>query len=108
MSKKFKRQESVRHLKLGKRKKKLRSWRKPKGRDSKMRLKRKGYATKVSIGFKSKPTPQPILVHNIKDLASLDKKSIIVLAKVGAKKKIEIMNQAREMNLKITNVGGQK
>ena len=41
MKKKFLRRDSVRFSKIGKNRKKIQKWRKPKGRDSKMRLKRK-------------------------------------------------------------------
>jgi len=108
MSQGFKRQESVRHLKLGKRKKKLRVWRRPKGRDSKMRLKRKSYAKTVSIGYKSKPTPKPALIHNLKELNSMEKKTKIILAKVGAKKKLEIIKAANEKGMQIINLRSSK
>jgi len=107
MAKKFLRRDSVRYSKLGKNRKKLQKWRKPKGRDSKTRLKRKGYPIKVSIGFKSSPKDKkisPILVHNTNDLDKIGKSSLIIIAKVGAKKKMDIIKQAQEKNLEIVNV----
>jgi len=115
MSKEFKRQESGRHSKLGKNRKKLQKWRKPKGRDSKMRLSRKGYSKTVSIGYKSARKESgkinnltPVLIYNLKDLNSLNNKSLAILARVGAKKKLELIKLAQEKNIQILNVGGKK
>jgi len=115
MSKDFVRQDSVRHLKLGKRKKKLRTWRKPKGRDSKMRLSRKSYPKTVSVGYKTQKTQSgkikgmtPVLVHNLNDLKKVDKNSIVILARIGAKKKLEIIKAAQESKIKILNLTGAK
>jgi len=111
MSKEFKRQESVRHLKLGKRKKSLRVWRRPKGRDSKMRLKRKGYPSSPTVGNK---TPRkksgkidnlvPRLVHNVKEAKALPENTIAIIAKIGAKKKLELIKLLNERKIRILNV----
>jgi large subunit ribosomal protein L32e len=115
MSKEFKRQGSTRHSKIGLKRKKLQKWRRPKGRDSKMRLSRKGYSKSVSLGYKSPRKDSgkienltPILVHNVRELNSLDKNSIAILARVGAKKKLEIINEANQKKIRIFNLGGQK
>lgn len=114
MSKNFRRQDSVRHLKLGKKRKKYRTWRKPKGKHSKMRLKRKSYPKIVSIGRRQQNKTAgkisgltPVLVHNIKELSCLDKNSIAILAKVGAKKKLELLKIAQEKNILLLNAGGK-
>ncbi|MBU0467256.1 MAG: eL32 family ribosomal protein [Nanoarchaeota archaeon] len=109
--KKFIRQESKRYSKIGKNRKKLQKWRKPKGRDSKMRLKRKSYSASVSVGYK-KPRKtsgkiqdlQPVLVHNLKELSEMGKNFIAIIARVGAKKKLEIIKHAKEKKIKILNV----
>ncbi len=110
---KFIRQESVVHLRLGKRRKKLQSWRRPKGGDSKMRLKRKSYPFSVSIGYKSpKKTSgliqglKPVLIHNTKELNKLDNNSIAILAKIGNKKRLEIISEAEKKKIKIANING--
>lgn len=107
MSKEFKRQESGRHSRLGMKRKKLQKWRKPKGRDSKMRLNIKNHPKTVSIGYKSPKNkdPTPTLVQNVKQLNNLDKSSTIILAKVGAKKKLELIRAAEEKKIKILNLG---
>ena len=114
MSKEFKRQDSMRHLRLGKKRKSLRKWRRPKGRDSKMRLKRRNYPSSVSIGYRTQRKESgkinglyPVVVHNAKELLSLNKNSIAILGKIGAKKKIELLKLAQEKNIKLLNVGGK-
>jgi large subunit ribosomal protein L32e len=110
-AKKFVRQDSTRYSKLGKKRKKLQNWRKPKGRDSKMRLKRKSYPATVSIGYKTSRKElgkiegkTPVLVYNTKDLEKLGKENVAILAKVGAKKKLEIIKHAEEKKITIINV----
>ena len=85
-TKKFIRQDSSRYSKLGKNRKKLQSWRKPKGRDSKMRLSRKSYPATVSVGYKTSKAQSgkiqgkiPVLVYNTKDLEKLTKEELISL-----------------------------
>ena len=103
--KKFQRRDTVRYSKLGKNRKKLQKWRKPKGRDNKMREKRKGYPKSPSIGYKKPASIKQILVYNLKDLNSVDKKKPVILAKVGAKKKLELIKKASELQLNILNIG---
>ena len=108
---KFIRQDSNRFSKIGKGRKKLQKWRKPKGRDSKMRLKRKSYPTSPTVGHKSpkKETGKikgltPILVSNEKDIQTITKDNIAIVSKrLGAKKKIELIKQIKEKNLNILN-----
>ena len=114
MSKDFARQERVRHLKLGK-KKSVATWRKPKGRDSKMRLMRKSYPASPSVGYKSPRKESgkingkiPVLVYNTKDLEKVGKNSIAILAKIGAKKKLEVIKVATEKKIQILNIKENK
>ena len=111
MSKEFPRQDSMRHLKLGKKGRKR--WRKPKGRHSKMRKRRKSYPKIVLIGYKSpKETSgkinslKPVLIHNFKELLKVKKDEIIILARIGSKKRIELIKSADEKGIKILNIGG--
>ncbi|MBU0907598.1 MAG: eL32 family ribosomal protein [Nanoarchaeota archaeon] len=114
-NKKFIRQETSRYSKIGKNRKKLQRWRKPKGRDSKMRLKRKSYPATVSVGYSRARKEQgkvngklPILVHHVKDLEKITKDNVALLARVGAKKKLEIIKKAEEKKIQILNVKGDK
>ena len=111
MPKKFLRRDISRFSKLGKKRKKLQIWRKPKGRDNKMRLKRKSYPSLVSIGYKTPKKDSgkvngllPVLIHNLKELEALGKDSAAVIAKIGAKKKLELIKKADELKIKILNV----
>ncbi|MDP4039631.1 MAG: eL32 family ribosomal protein [Candidatus Pacearchaeota archaeon] len=111
----FIRRDYKRYSKIGKNRKKLQKWRRPNGRDNKIRENRKGYPTLVKIGFKSPRKTAgrikgllPCRVFNFKDLESAGKDKMIIIGKVGAKKKIEIIKKANEMNLKIFNVVKEK
>lgn len=115
MSKRFFRPESVRFLRLGKKKKKLRKWRRCRGKSNKIRLNRAGYPCAPKVGFK---TPRKEigkikgktlkLVHNLRELEALSKNDAAILARVGAKKKLELMKKADELKITIVNVGGKK
>jgi len=116
MSKKFMRQETHRHLKLGRKRKKARTWRRPKGRDSKMRLQMKSYPSSPTVGYKTKRELAgkingliPKLVHNSTDLSRLTKKNIAIIAKkIGAKKRMEMLDYAREHKIQVLNSGVKK
>lgn len=110
-NKRFIRRSMKRFSKLGNNRRKIQKWRKPKGRDNKMRLKRKSYPATVSIGYSSPRKEHgrvegklPVLVYNTKDLAKITHDNIAVLAKVGAKKKLEIIKMAEEKKIRILNV----
>ena len=71
---KFLRRTSNRYSKLGRKRKKKQVWRKPKGRDNKMREKRRGYPAVVSIGYKKGKHKTQIIINNVKDLEKKMKK----------------------------------
>jgi large subunit ribosomal protein L32e len=97
-----------RDFKLGKRKKKKRVWKKPKGRHNKMREKRKGYPPVVSIGYKNKGRKNIILIENMGDLSKVKNTDVVVLGKIGKKKKLEIIKKALENKIKIRNINSEK
>src|SRR3989344_779726 len=108
MKKKFIRQDSWRYSRIGKNRKKLQKWRKPKGRHSKIREKRFSYPSWPMVGYKGVRKELgkingkiPCLVYNIEDLERANKNSIIIIGKVGAKKKLEIIKKANEKNMQI-------
>jgi len=110
-AKKFIRRDSGRFSKIGKNRKKLQKWRKPKGRDNKMRERRHGYPKVVSVGYKNRKEDFgkingkfPLRVCNIKDLEKAGKDSVIIVGKIGAKKKLEVIKRALEMKLEMVNV----
>ena len=101
---KFLRRDAARYSKFGNGRGKKAKWRKPTGRDNKMREKRKGYQALVSIGFGTTEKPTPITIFNASELAKVNKDSVLLLGKVGKKKQIEIANKAKELGLKFTNM----
>ncbi len=112
---KFIRKEWKRYSKLGRRRKKKQTWRSPKGRHSKTREKRKGYAKIVSIGYKKDRKLRnkingktAIIIHNIKELERVKNGEMAIIGKVGKKKKIEILKKAEEKKILIYNVNVKK
>ena len=115
MVKKFLRRTWSRYSKLGKGRRKKQVWRRPTGRDNKMREKRKGYPIVVSVGYRGETSSRgkiegknPILVKNITELKNIGKDEIIIIGKIGKKKKIELVQKAKEMNFKILNLDSEK
>ncbi len=90
-------------------------WRRPKGKDNPMRLKLKGHPPVVSVGYRTPRVirglhPQglkPVVVHSVRELESLDPSSVIVYigATVGARKRVELINKAKERGFLIANAG---
>lgn len=110
MPKKFLRRTWSRYSKLGKKRKKKQVWRRPTGRDNKMRERRKGYPARVEVGYsKSKKEKglvqgkKPVLIYNIKDLEKIGKDEIVIVGKMGKRKKLGIIKKAKEMKIKIQN-----
>jgi len=97
-----------RYSKLGKRRKKKQVWRRPTGRDNKMRERRRGYPARVNIGYKKPEKEKAIVIVNPKELEKIDKKSIIIVGNIGKKKKIEIVKKAKEMKIEISNLNVKK
>ncbi len=115
MRKKFIRADSFRYSRIGKNRPKLQKWRRPRGKHNKLRLKRAGHSKQPGIGYRKsrKQTGKiknllPVLVHNVKDLQELKKANIVILARVGMKKKFEIIKEAEKLGITIFNFGGRK
>ncbi len=112
--KKFIRQDSFRHFKLGRNRRK-KKWRRPTGRHSKMRKQRKSYPASPTVGYKRirKDIGRinnfiPLLINNLKDLERATKDNIIVVSsRLGARKRMEVIKKADEMKLKIFNIWGK-
>jgi large subunit ribosomal protein L32e len=108
MNKKFLKRGWNRDFKLGKRKRKKRVWKKPKGRHNKMREKRRGYAPIVRIGYKNTSKNKTVIVRNINDLLKIKNNELAILGKIGKRKKIEIIKKAIEKKIKIKNLNLEK
>lgn len=101
---KFLRRDAARYSKFGNGRGKKAKWRKPTGRDNKMREKRKGYQAVVSIGYGTPESASPIIVVNVNELSKLTKENTIIVGKVGERKRLEIVKKAKELGLSLKNV----
>ena len=110
MPKQFKRRTWNRYSKLGKRRKKKQIWRRPTGRDNKMREKRKGYPAVVSLGYRTnnKERKEIVKIYNLKDFEKVQKNDIAVFGNIGKRKKIELAKKAKEMKIEISNLNVEK
>ena len=113
--KKFLRRTWNRYSKLGKRRKKKQVWRSPKGRDNKMREKRRGYPKVVRIGYRASKENRgkirekiPFIVKNLKDFEKIKKENIIIIGNVGKKKKIDIATKAKKEGIEVQNLNLKK
>jgi len=88
-------------------------WRKPRGRDSKLRKKEKskgkipnpGYGAPKSLRGLHPSGFQEVYVQNIKDLEKIDPKKQVgrLSSKIGKKKKEEIIKKAEELKIRLLN-----
>jgi large subunit ribosomal protein L32e len=105
----FIRQESWRYDRLAE------NWRKPKGKDNKMRKQKSGMPALVKVGYRSPKAARGLhpsgyrdsLIHNTNELARLDPKrdAARIAHTVGKKKRIDIINKALELGIKVLNPG---
>jgi len=89
------------------------NWRKPKGIDSHMRKRKKGWPKLVKIGYRGPKAARylhpsgyyDILVHNVAELGKLDQKkdAARIASSVGKKKRKEIVHKAKTMKIKVFN-----
>ncbi len=103
----FIRQESWRYVRVKE------SWRRPRGIDSKMRLKKKGKPPLPNIGYRVPKVVRgrhpsgfiEVLVYNVKELEGIDPKryAIRIASTVGRRKRIEIIKTADKLGIKVLN-----
>ena len=89
------------------------SWRRPKGLHNKLREHVAAKGPRVQVGYGSPKMVrglhpcglQEALVHNVKELETLDPQSVAVriASSVGRKKRLEIEAKAAELGFKILN-----
>jgi len=106
---KFIRQESWRYDRLAE------NWRKPKGKDNKMRKQKSGMPAIVKVGYRGPRVSRGLhpsgytdnLVHNVNELARLDpKKDAARLGHtVGKRKRVGMIAKATELGIKVLNAG---
>lgn len=106
---KFIRQESWRYDRLAE------NWRKPKGKDNKMRKQKAGVPAIVKVGYRGPRDARGLhpsgytdnIVYNVSDLAGLDpKKDAVRMGRtVGTRKRKAIVEEAAKLGLKVLNAG---
>ena len=106
---KFRKSESWKYKRLNS------SWRFPNGIDNKIRHQKKGYPPKVRIGYRNPSTIrglhpsgfEAVIVSSPEEVTLIDRNNqIITISRtIGAKKKLVIVEQAREWAIHITNPG---
>ena len=86
-------------------------WRKPRGRQSKLRLNKAGHRKKPSQGFRTSKQNRHLvsgakvnLVNNLQDLSTLKDATVLLSAKLGLKKKLELLKKAKELHLQVLNI----
>ena len=103
----FKRQESWRYKRVGK------SWRRPRGLDSKMRKRVKGWPKSVAVGYRGPKEARglhpsgyvEVLVRNVDDISGVDPETqaVRIAHTVGERKKVEILARAGDMGIYVLN-----
>jgi len=90
------------------------TWKRPKGMHNKIRHEFDGKPAKVKPGYRGpkavrgmhKSGLNPILVHGLSDLKTLDPKTQgAILARVGGKNKLAILTTCKEKGINVLNVG---
>jgi ribosomal protein L32E len=112
---KFLRHTAHKYSKLGLRRKKKQIWRRPTGRDNKMREQRRGHPAIVAIGYSTDKKEKgkvekriPVIVRNVQQIEKIQKNQIAILGNVGKKKKIEIVKKAKELKIEIYKLNIEK
>lgn len=89
-------------------------WRRPKGIDNKIRMKRKGYPPIVNVGYRGPRSVRGIhpsgfievIVHNPEELSKVnpETQAIRIASTVGVRKRIEIIREAVRRGIRVLNV----
>ena len=89
------------------------TWRRPKGRHSKMRVEERGrgripkpgYGSPASVRGLNRQGFIEVRVSNPKELASLnpDTQSAVISSTVGGKKRLDMIKKAQELGITVTN-----
>lgn len=98
MSKRFKSQDYFRYPRLGKK------WRRPKGLQSKLRLRKGGSGMHTAVGYGSPYMQQPAVIANVKDFEKDCTKGVLISSGVGSKKALILTAKAKELGIAVLNM----
>lgn len=113
---KFLRSDTVRHVRIGSKQRKLQKWRKPRGRHSKIRRKHFSYPRQPGIGYKRPAAvsglvkgTRPVYVASLHELQHVPSGGAIIISRrIGAKKKIDFLRIIQEKKLVLINGGSSR
>jgi large subunit ribosomal protein L32e len=104
---KFRRQEWFRFRRLGEK------WRRPRGKDSKMRVGKSGKPAMPSVGYKSPKLMRglhpsglaEVMVSSPRDIEGINpnKQVVRIASSVGGRKREQILARAKEMGIRVLN-----
>jgi len=106
----FVRQESWRYVRVKE------NWRRPRGIDSKMRLKVKGWPRCPEVGYRGPRAVrglhpsgfEEVLIHNVEELQKVDpeRQAVRIAHTVGGRKRAEIIAEAERLGITVLNPRG--
>ena len=88
------------------------AWRKPRGIDNKLRVKRMGFGALPRIGYRTARSERgmhpsgarELLVHNMHEISAVQKGFVVrISATVGARKRKLLIAKAKQMGVRILN-----
>jgi len=99
-----------RYAKLGKGRKKKQIWRRPTGRDNKMRERKRGLPAVVKIGYRNNKSERNEIkvLRNLNDLENVKDNEVLVMGNIGREKKIMIAEKLIERKLEVQNLNLKK
>jgi len=107
---KFLRTDWHKKIRLGRGVKKNQKWHGAKGRQNKFRLGRKGRGQRPKVGWGAKNESkgfvdgvETVRVENLKELSNVKKGTGVIVGSIGKKKRISVLEKAKEMGLKVVN-----
>ncbi len=107
---KFLRTDWHKKIRLGKGVRKNQKWHAAKGRQNKLRLNRKGRMQRPKVGWGAEGSTKGFIggvaavrVENMAELLKVGKGYGVIIARVGAKKRVEMIAKAKEMKIEVLN-----
>lgn len=107
---KFLRTDWHKKIRLGRGVKKNQKWHGAKGRQNKFRMNMKGRGVRPRVGWGADKEIKnqisginTVRVENLKELSNVKKGNGVIIGKIGARKKLSILEKAKEMGIQVLN-----